>query len=262
MIKLIATDMDGTFLKDNMTYDEERFSELYKKMEQQGIRFVIASGNQYAQIKSYFTKYPDMIYISDNGAYIRDLNQIYAVHTFSDDNYQQILERISTIPNIQILMSAVDIAYMPADEDPAQIQKMSNYYYNLELVDDFRTLKDVMKVSITCPPEKTAQTVELLSELVDGLADVTSSGNGDIDLVQPNRNKAAGLNELGDVLKIELSEMAAFGDGGNDLEMLQEVGLSVAMSNAQPAVAKAANHHTTSNEEQGVLSFVDKLLEP
>ena len=47
MIKLIAVDMDGTFLRDDKSYDEEKFSGIYQKLEKKDIKFNIASGNQY-----------------------------------------------------------------------------------------------------------------------------------------------------------------------------------------------------------------------
>jgi hydroxymethylpyrimidine pyrophosphatase-like HAD family hydrolase len=93
-----------------------------------------------------------------------------------------------------------------------------------------------------------------------GLAEPTSSGHGDIDLIQPGMNKAAGLRELGQILDIGLEEMCAFGDGGNDLEMLREAGLGVAMQNAQPAVAAVADTQTVNNQAQGVLVYLEKLL--
>jgi hydroxymethylpyrimidine pyrophosphatase-like HAD family hydrolase len=73
-------------------------------------------------------------------------------------------------------------------------------------------------------------------------------------------NKAAGLQELGTILGVDLAEMCAFGDGGNDLEMLREVGLGVAMQNAQPAVTTVADAQTVDNQAQGVLVFIEKLL--
>ncbi len=49
-IKLIAVDMDGTFLSNQKTYNRERFMAQYQQMKAQGIRFVVASGNQYYQL--------------------------------------------------------------------------------------------------------------------------------------------------------------------------------------------------------------------
>ena len=53
-IKLIAVDMDGTFLSDQKTYNRERFLAQYQQMKTQGIRFAVASGNQYYQLISFF----------------------------------------------------------------------------------------------------------------------------------------------------------------------------------------------------------------
>lgn len=53
-IKLIAVDMDGTFLSDQKTYNRDRFMAQYQQMKRQGIRFVVASGNQYYQLISFF----------------------------------------------------------------------------------------------------------------------------------------------------------------------------------------------------------------
>lgn len=61
-IKLIAVDMDGTFLSDQKTYNRERFMAQYQQMKAQGIRFVVASGNQYYQLISFFPEIdPDII---------------------------------------------------------------------------------------------------------------------------------------------------------------------------------------------------------
>ncbi len=48
-IKLIAVDMDGTFLSDQKTYNRDRFMAQYQQMKRQGIRFVVASGNQFTR---------------------------------------------------------------------------------------------------------------------------------------------------------------------------------------------------------------------
>ncbi|MFG7388283.1 HAD hydrolase family protein [Lactococcus lactis] len=57
MIKAIAVDMDGTFLNSNNDYDRKAFLELFKKLKAKEVRFVVASGNQYAQISSFFQKF-------------------------------------------------------------------------------------------------------------------------------------------------------------------------------------------------------------
>ncbi len=54
MTKLIATDMDGTFLRGDMTYDKLQFRNIHERMMAAEIKFVVASGNQYYQLQSFF----------------------------------------------------------------------------------------------------------------------------------------------------------------------------------------------------------------
>jgi len=262
MIKLIATDMDGSFLRNDMTYDEATFKTLHAAMQRYGIQWVVASGNQYYQLKSFFKAYPDTIYVAENGALIRDETQIYTMHAFKQAAIDQILATITTMPDLQILVCGTKSAYALRTEDPAHVTEMRKYYHHLAVVDDFASIHDdVLKFAISCPPEKTMAIVDELRKKLTDYGEPTSSGHGDIDIIQPGLNKAAGLKELGDLLHIDLGEMCAFGDGGNDLEMLREVGLGVAMANAQPAVTAAADRTTDSNEEQGVLNFISDALE-
>ena len=70
-MKLLATDMDGTFLRDDKAYNDE-FNDLYKQMLKQGIQFVIASGNQYEALVCKFDEEikNDLYYLCENGTKI------------------------------------------------------------------------------------------------------------------------------------------------------------------------------------------------
>lgn len=70
-IKLIAVDMDGTFLSDQKTYNRERFLAQYQQMKTQGIRFAVASGNQYYQLISFFPEIAHEIsFVAENGGWV------------------------------------------------------------------------------------------------------------------------------------------------------------------------------------------------
>lgn len=261
MIKLIATDMDGTFLKADQTYDYDHFEKLHQQMNDQGIRWVVASGNQYFQLKSYFKDYPDTIFVAENGAYIRDENEIYSLNYFEEDTFQKVLGIIQTIPDVRFLVCGQASAYTIDTNPQSYFDRLHCYYHELNWIHDYSELDDnILKFALACPPEKTEAIVLELQEKLGDLAEPTSSGHGDIDVIQPGMNKAKGLATLGKIVDVSLDEMAAFGDGGNDLEMLREVGLGVAMSNADPRVTALSDATTKDNEEQGVLSFLDTLL--
>lgn len=162
---------------------------------------------------------------------------------------------------MQFLVSGAESAYFPVQFTDDYYEISTKYYYRLKKIQDFNEIDDkVLKFSISCPDEKTDYYVDFLKKNLGDYCNVTSSGHGDIDLILPEIHKAHGLAELGEVLGIPLSEMTAFGDGGNDLEMVEEVGDGVAMSNADPALLEVADHTTTSNNEQGVLTYIENNI--
>ena len=68
-VKVIVTDMDGTFLNDAKTYNQPRFMAQYQELKKRGIKFVVASGNQYYQLISFFPELKDEIsFVAENGA--------------------------------------------------------------------------------------------------------------------------------------------------------------------------------------------------
>lgn len=74
-IKIIAVDMDGTFLDDQMSFDRKRFSSQYSQLKNNGIKFVVASGNQYYQLITYFPEIAhEIAFVAENGAYVSNEN--------------------------------------------------------------------------------------------------------------------------------------------------------------------------------------------
>ncbi|PEZ07607.1 haloacid dehalogenase [Bacillus sp. AFS018417] len=77
-------------------------------------------------------------------------------------------------------------------------------------------------------------------------------GKEQIEILPPHVSKLRGLQLLGEHLDIELKEMVAIGDSLEDLDVIESVGLGVAMGNAPIALKKAADWITRSNNENGV----------
>jgi hypothetical protein len=80
-----------------------------------------------------------------------------------------------------------------------------------------------------------------------------------LEIVPRGVDKATGLQQLGRQLGIDRREMAAMGDGENDIAMLQEVGLGIAMGHAPASVTGAAAWVTASNDEDGVAAAVERM---
>lgn len=74
------------------------------------------------------------------------------------------------------------------------------------------------------------------------------------DIIARGNSKSRGIDHVLEYYGIDLKDTMAFGDGGNDIPMLQHVGIGIAMGNASPEVQAAANYITTSVDEDGVMN--------
>lgn len=111
-IKLIAVDMDGTFLSDQKTYNRERFMAQYQQMKAQGIRFVVASGNQYYQLLSFFPEIANEIaFVAENGGWVVSEGKDVFNGELSKDAFTTVVEHLLTRPEVEIIACGKNSAY-------------------------------------------------------------------------------------------------------------------------------------------------------
>lgn len=261
-IKLVATDMDATFLDDSKHFDTKRFDKIYQYMVDHNIYFVSASGNQYYQLKNFFKDYPETLFVAENGALVGSHQEIFKTWHFPDAVTKKVIQVLENTDHIQYIACGRKSAYIlkSATEEFYNISKF--YFPRITSVDSFEDIDDeILKFSVNCPLTETEAYMEHLASGIGKDVSVVSSGHGDIDIIQAQANKATGLEYLSQKLNIKPEEMCAFGDGGNDLEMLRYVGHGVAMENASDIVLETAPYQTTNNNQQGVLEHLESVFE-
>ena len=261
-IKLIAVDMDGTFLSDQKTYNRERFMAQYQQMKAQGIRFVVASGNQYYQLISFFPEIANEIaFVAENGGWVVSEGKDVFNGELSKDAFTTVVEHLLTRPEVEIIACGKNSAYTLKKYDDAMKTVAEMYYHRLEYVDNFDNLEDIFfKFGLNLSDELIPQVQKALHEAIGDIMVPVHTGNGSIDLIIPGVHKANGLRQLQKLWGIDDSEVVVFGDGGNDIEMLRQAGFSFAMENAGNAVVAAAKYRAGSNNREGVLDVSDKVL--
>ena len=261
-IKLIAVDMDGTFLSDQKTYNRERFMAQYQQMKAQGIRFVVASGNQYYQLISFFPEIANEIaFVAENGGWVVSEGKDVFNGELSKDAFATVVEHLLTRPEVEIIACGKNSAYTLKKYDDAMKTVAEMYYHRLEYVDNFDNLEDIFfKFGLNLSDELIPQVQKALHEAIGDIMVPVHTGNGSIDLIIPGVHKANGLRQLQKLWGIDDSEVVVFGDGGNDIEMLRQAGFSFAMENAGSTVVAAAKYRAGSNNREGVLDVIDKVV--
>ena len=227
MIQLIAVDMDGTFLTSDKTYDRERFTGLYERMLDHNIKFVVASGNQYYQLRSFFPDiHKDIAFVAENGALIIDQHEEIACAHISDADIDRIVDFLATEhPELVYVICGRNAAYILEKDAPIYYDGISKYYHCLEIVPTFKNIHQrdtLFKFALTSTSEAYIKEVQAMMEPIIGdVVHVQHCGHGDLDLNAIGINKATGLDHLLEKYNIPAENCMAFGDSGNDLEMLQ-----------------------------------------
>lgn len=262
-IKMIAVDMDGTFLKDDMTYNVERFMNQYNQFAERDIRFVVASGNQYYQLISFFPEIKDKIsFVAENGAMVVDRGEKIFNAAMNTELVHTVLDVLSHYDDVLYLLCGVDSGYVHESIDDANYEHMNKYYHRLERVSDLYQVDDtIFKFALIADPEILPKVEKELNEKVGHLVNAVISGDRAIDLNVPGINKASGIQKIQEIYSINDQETCAFGDSGNDLEMLQHVKYGFALANARDIVKEVADEIIESNNDEAVLNVIDKILE-
>lgn len=261
-VKVIVTDMDGTFLNDAKQYDRSRFLAQFAQLNKQGIEFVVASGNQYYQLISFFPEVADEIaFVAENGGWVVNAGDDVFNCQMPKDHFHAVIDFLQTLPEIEIIACGKRSAYTLNRYNDELKAVAAKYYHRLELVDDFNNLDDaILKFGLNVPdnliPEMQPKLHAALGEMVNAVA----TGYGSIDLIMPGVHKANGLRILQERWGIENHQVVAFGDSGNDIEMLQHAGFGYAMANAAAPVKAVAGYNAPHNNEEGVLHIIDKVL--
>jgi Cof subfamily protein (haloacid dehalogenase superfamily) len=268
-LKLIATDMDGTLLRDDRTYDYDRMRRLLDEMDARGILFVAASGNQLGQLKNYFAEVgPERInYVSDNGALVTYRGETLAEATLSRTQLSQVITwnnaNFAKMENL-IILSGDKGAYVSNNVPASIMAETEKYYTNLMQVEKLLDVDDqIFKLSLVWPPTVSVyESVKSLRTVFEGELHATGSGFGSVDVLAHGVNKQTGLVELGKSLNIRPDEMVAFGDNANDLEMLRFVKYPFVMPNAEAFMHDRIKQTAlNNNNENGVLDTIEALLD-
>ncbi len=262
-IKLVAVDIDGTFVRSDYTYDIPRFRHILSRMQNVGCNFVVASGNQYYQLRDLFPGYYDELsFVAENGAFVKDRKELVFTANMPKETVDFVIDVCREYPEILNVLCGVNSAYCQRGTVSQEFFELTNiYYHRLQWVDDLKEVKDqILKFAPTVPEEKTYFYYDIFCKKLKGKVEPTTSGHGSIDLIVPGCHKASGLKRLVERWGISPEQCVAFGDGENDIEMLNYCGLSYAMKNAPQNVKNAAKYVCPSNEEDGVLVTLEKLF--
>lgn len=262
-IKLIAVDLDGTFLRDDKSYDKERFTRQFERMRKQNIHFVVASGNPTLAIAEYFKEIKDSIgYVAENGAVIQDAKELIKEHIFDNNIYRETVQYLrEKFAGTGLLAVNNQGGFYEKRESDAFIQDLNDYYPKVTGVDNLSSIdQNISMLTGHFPVSVYTKISAQLNIEMDDKLQAKASGFGYIDINSVEATKKNGIKLLQDRWHILDEEVATFGDNDNDQEMLQYTPNSFAMATGSTIAKQSANHVIGLNQDDSVLDTIDEIL--
>ena len=267
-IKLIVLDLDGTLLNSKKELSPGNFAAL-EAAAAKGIYVVPCTGRFFKAMPECIRSLPFLRYaITINGAEIYDVQADKALYTapITPEQADRIFAALDTLPVIYDCFQdgwgwmdrkfyEISDQFAAADTAPGYIQNTRTPVENFRQVIKARG-RGVQKIQMFFQdPDLRIQMLEELPRRFPDL-NVTSSISNNIEINSSEAHKGNALLELCRYLQIDPSQTMAFGDGLNDLTMLQTAAVGVAMGNANPRAKELANYITDTNDNDGVAKAV------
>ncbi len=261
-IKLVVSDMDGTLLNSKGSVSNQ-FFKLFKQLHKNGIIFCAASGRQHSSISEKLQSIKDDIFIiAENGGIATNRDKILLENALTLQNIKKAISLIRLLKNTHLVLCGKNGAYIESDDEEFTTI-FQEYYSNYFKVNDLtkileRTTFFKMAIYHTISSEKFLYPKLKYLEK-DFLLKISSPNWLDISNKQTNKGNA--LQIVQQQLNISKEDTLVFGDYHNDIEMMQQSGISVAMKNAHQDIKALATITTESNDNYGVESILEQLLE-
>lgn len=265
MYKLIALDIDGTLVTKKAKITEENLL-CIKEAKEKGIKVVLASGRPLKGLNR-FLKELDLVNKGDyavgyNGAIVQDTytEEIINITPLDIECYEE-LYKISLEMGVNIHALTKSKVITPKINKYSQLEADLNGIEIEEIaLKDIKPEETIVKVMMIDEPELLDNVVRNLSQEIKDKYTIVKSAPYFLEFLHNKANKWSGVFGLAEKLGIKSQEIICVGDEENDIHMIENAGLGVAMGNAVPKIKEVADYITLSNEESGVAHVIKKFI--
>ena len=253
--------MDGTFLDHLGAYDKARLDNLLDACEAKDYVFTVASGRALLALEELQYK-----------------GEVLFESKLDPKDYLEIADTTLALPTCEgILLSGRRGAYAPNDADPAYLKAMERYYENVMATDLEAVTDDIFKVTAKFQGDTIMERGDYLNTIFEDMTAVTT-GFDSMDIILKGVDKGFGLyhlcQELGrhaPVVTIpsycrchdeprRSSDVVAFGDNLNDMEMLTFAGRAIATENARDEIKAVADEVIGHHKDGAVFDYMEGLV--
>ncbi len=258
MIKALFFDIDGTLVSFKTHRIPASAIDAIKAAKAKGVEIYISTGRPYAMINNIDEIKPLINgYITTNGAYCFSGNHIISCSPILDSTVRRILTESDEKHFACIVVGEKDVVMYNPNEEAEHLFKdmldIKNYRTDIPI--DKVLDQPILQLTPFITDEQEKELLPFLpgiesSRWYPAFADFTAKGI----------SKAIGLKEIAQYRGFDITETMAFGDGGNDLTIVEAAGIGVAMGNANEILKAHADYITTSVDDDGIANALRHYL--
>ncbi len=255
-MQILSFDLDGTLLSSDKKISE-RTLEALLRCKEEGKTLVFNSGRPTQHIYSVIPEiFHGDIVISSNGAMIYKNKEL--VH-------KNLIDKTIVWNFVQMLETVFPDMFFIVEQNNESFTNWKDEEYNKTL---FCKQRKFQEKDIIDSPKLLLRISDLdyfdlniLNMFIPESCRLIFTDNGDFaQLVHTDTNKLYGVKKILEMEKLNLSDLVAFGDDFNDIEILRWAGYGVAMGNAVEEIKNISKYSTDTNERDGVAKFIEEYV--
>lgn len=258
-IRCAVFDIDGTLLGRYQDKIEDSAVKAIHKLKAQGIQVLVATGRSFYFIKSHVKEVLDCdYYVSINGSCVLNHDgQVIIRHDIPTQDVEIVLD-LADRYNIAMALKTSKEMVVLRDYPGFTAHYGIGFDVHRLMIDDtqkrdyFKTVEPAMGLFLIGDTTQILPALKALPQFrVEGV------GSSSLDVFNSHIDKTKGIDEVLKTIGVTWDEVIAFGDGDNDLEMIEKAGIGVAMGNATEKVKQKADYITLDVDQGGIASALE-----
>ena len=274
-VKAVFFDIDGTLLTDARNVSQSTITAI-NELKKAGILVGLATGRGPRFLLQYMAALGLDVAVAYNGQYILSREKVLFTNPLAISDIQEMIEyadqhqrdlsfgtAAGVVGSGLMSFGNGNLAYKITKLIPNSWAGFVTFLFNQILrrispqksgnLQDLLTqpIYQMMVITTQKESQKLEQRFEHLS--------FTRSSAYVADVISKGQSKLAGIARVGDLYGFDTSEVMAFGDSDNDMEMLSGVGYAIAMGNGTKRLKKIATYVTASNNKDGIFQAIKKF---
>ena len=248
-IKIIFFDIDGTLVDMQRKHISGKMLETLIRLKEQNILLCIATGRTPVTLP-YFEGIEFDAYLTFNGSYCYNKKQVIFSNPIPTDDVLTIIQNADSMNRPVSIASKNRIAANGKDIDLVEYYAFAKL--EVEVTEDFEQLShdEIYQIMLGCQEKDYPQLLRNTNH-----ARITAWWDRAADIIPSGSGKGVGVGKILAHYHLDRSQALAFGDGNNDLEMLQAVGCGVAMANGSAQLKQAADAVCGHVAEDGIYHY-------